>query len=577
MLAADLRDAGLGHVEVLVEHRLPLASKRADAVLCGVHPRTGEPSFVVVELKQWTQAVASPDDPGLVHIDRYGDRPVLHPAEQVTGYVHYLTDFLRALEHNPESVRGAAYLHNASEAGVASLRLIDETDTGRLFTGDQRAQWLEYLTSLLGPAPGAQAADILLNSAVGPSRQLMKVAADEVREREQFVLLDEQQVAYRLVMQAVRRARNSDHKSVIVVAGGPGSGKSVIALSLLGELFREGHSALHVTGSSAFTGTLRRVAGSRNTRVQRLFGYFNQLGEVEPNSLEVLIADEAHRIRQSSANRFTRRNARTGRPQVDELIDAARVPVFLLDEHQVVRPGEVGSVASITAAAQSRGLEVQIVELDAQFRSGGSRAYEEWVLRLLGLAEGGPTAWDGDDNYEVVIADSPEQMEALLREKARVGYGARMAAGFCWPWSKAVRDQPLVPDVAIGEWRRPWNNPESRRRDDAPPRELWATEDGGFDQVGCVYTAQGFEYDWSGVILGPDLVWRDGKFASDVTASRDPAFRGKGSAGFDTFVRNVYKVLLTRGMMGTVIYSTDRPTRDLLHDLVDGSSEAIGT
>ena len=576
VLATDLRDAGLGDVDVLVEHRLPLASKRADAVLCGVHPRTGEPSFVVVELKQWTQALADPEDPNLVHIDAYGHRPVLHPGEQVAGYVQYFTDFLRALEHNPESIRGAAYLHNATEAGVASLRLRAETEAGRMFTADQRSAWLEYLTSHLAPAPGAAAADILLGSAVGPSRQLMKLAADEVREREQFVLLDEQQVAYRLVMNAVRRARDSDHKSVVIVTGGPGSGKSVIALSLLGELFREGRSALHVTGSSAFTGTLRRVAGHRNRRVQNLFGYFNQLGAVERNSLDVLIADEAHRIRETSANRFTRREARTGRPQVEELLDAARVPVFLLDEHQVVRPGEIGSVGAITDAAERRGLDVQIVELDAQFRSGGSRAYEEWVLRLLGLADGGPMPWAGDDNYQLLVADSPEELEGLLRGKLATGYGARIAAGYCWPWSDAERDQPLVDDVKIGDWARPWNNPKERRHGDAPPRSLWATEPGGFEQVGCVYTAQGFEYDWSGVILGPDLVWRDGCFVADVRASKDPAFRGRGAAGFDTFVRNVYKVLLTRGMAGTVLYSTDAETRALLRELVGDVSDPSG-
>jgi uncharacterized protein len=570
VLAQDLSDAGLSDVEVLVEHRLPLTSKRADAVLCGVHPRTGEPSFLVVELKQWTQAHADDDDPHLVHVDAYGRTALLHPADQVAGYVAYFTDFLRALEHNPEAIQGAAYLHNATEAGVGSLRIRPDSESARLFTGDQRGQWLDYLKSRFSADPGAGSADMLLSSAVGPSQQLMKVAADEVREREQFVLLDEQQVAFRLVMNAVRRARESDHKSVVVVTGGPGSGKSVIALSLLGELFREGRSTLHVTGSSAFTGTLRKVAGHRNKRVQKLFGYFNQFGQVERNSLDVLIADEAHRIRQTSASRWTSRDARTGKPQVDELIEAARVPVFLLDEHQVVRPGEIGTVAVIEQAAADRGLEVEVVALDAQFRSGGSRAYEEWVMRLLGLADGGPMTWQGDDNYELLVADTPEEMEAILAAKKAQGYGARMAAGYCWRWSKAEHGKPLAPDITIGEWQRPWNNPGDRRHEGAPPRFLWATEDGGFDQVGCVYTAQGFEYDWSGVIVGPDMLWRDGHMVSDVGATRDPAFQGKGAAEFDAHVRNIYKVLLTRGMVGTVLYATDAETRALLRDLVGG-------
>lgn len=568
VLMSDLADAGLEDVEVLVEHRLPLSSKRTDVILCGEHPSSGDPSYLVVELKQWSAARADPDDVELVHIDAYGDRPVLHPGRQVQNYVDYMADFVKVLDGRREQIRGAAYLHNATASAVASLRARPETDTSRLFTGDDRGRWLEYLSSRFAPTAGAAAADALVTSAVAPSKQLMKLAAAEIQRQEQFVLLDEQEIAYRLVLNAVQKAIRGDHKSVIVVTGGPGSGKSVIALSLLGELFRQGRTAEHATGSRAFTETLRKVAGARQRRVQELFGYFNQFANDEPNSLDVLILDEAHRIRESSNSRFTPRTKRSKQPQIHELLDVARVPVFLLDEHQVVRPGEIGTVAEIKQAAASRGLDVQLVELDAQFRSGGSRLYEEWVLRLLGLAEGGPVDWTGDDNYTLLVAESPREMEEFLASRSREGYGARMTAGFCWPWSDVSRDEPLPDDVVIGEWARPWNSKDERKRGDAPGRSLWATQEGGFGQIGCVYTAQGFEYDWSGVIIGPDLVWRAGQFVSDVTASRDSAFRGKGAASFDTFVRNVYKVLLTRGMVGTVVYSTDSETRAMLKDLI---------
>lgn len=568
VLMNDLRDAGLEQVEVLVEHRLPLSSKRADVILAGVHPTSSMPSFLVVELKQWSQAHADPDDHELVQVDAFGSRPLLHPGRQVQNYVDYMLDFVRALEGHEEWMAGAAYLHNASNDGVASLRVRPETSSSRLFTGDDRGRWLEYLSTTFAPEPGAQAADLLLNSAFGPSKQLMKLAAEEIQQREQFVLLDEQDVAYRLVLNAVHKSVRGDHKSVVLVTGGPGSGKSVIALSVLGELFRQGRRAEHATGSSAFTKTLRKVAGARNPRVQQLFGYFNQFAADAPNSLDVLILDEAHRIRESSNFRYTPRNRRSTKPQVEELLDVARVPVFLLDEHQVVRPGEIGTVAVIREAARARGLQVQEIALDAQFRSGGSRLYEEWVLRLLDLADGGPMSWSGDDTYRVLLADSPGDMEAFLKQREVEGLGARMSAGFCWPWSDVVKGQPLVADVKIGQWARPWNNKEERNHMGSPGRSFWATDPGGFGQVGCVYTAQGFEYDWSGVIIGPDLLWRDGRFISDVSASRDPAFRGKEAGSFDGFVRNVYKVLLTRGMMGTVIYSADASTREFLSTLV---------
>lgn len=567
VLAQDLCDAGLEQVEVLVEHRLPLSSKRIDAVLAGVHPATGRPSYVVVELKQWTHAQPVPDADDLVQIDAYGNHPVLHPLEQVRRYVSFLEQFTRSLEEEPDALVGAAYLHNGDERDLGWLRDAPETAQARLFTKSGRGAWIEFLQSRLAPKPGRIAADQLLSSRIAPSRQLLSVAAAEIKSREQFVLLDEQQVAYSLVLRAVEKARAGNGKTVVIVTGGPGSGKSVIALSLLGELSRRGYATVHATGSKAFTETLRRVAGKGSSQVRSLFLYFNSFMDANPNDLDVLISDEAHRIRESSANRYTPAKLRKGVPQIDELLDAARVPVFLLDEHQVVRPGEIGSVDVVVEAARERGIPVERVDLDAQFRSGGSRAYEHWVLRLLGLEEGGPVAWEGDDNFSLEVVDSPEELERVLALKQEAGFTARMTAGFCWPWSKPDEGR-LVDDVTIGDWARPWNNPEERRLGDIPARSLWATEPGGFGQVGCVYTAQGFEYDWNGVILGPDLVFRGDDVVSDVSATRDPAFRGKGAAGFDAFARNIYKVLLTRGMQGTVLYSTDPETRERLRDLI---------
>ena len=568
VLADDLRDAGLDQVEVLAEFQLPLSSKRVDALLAGVHPKTGTPSYVLVELKQWSQAEAHEEADDLCYVETYGRHPVLHPAEQVRRYCTFLTDFTTALEDALDPIAGAAYLHNATEFGVSSLRALAEDEHGRLFTRERRTDFLAFLRSRLAPEPGAEAADLLLASKVAPSRQLLKVAADEVQTREQFTLLDEQQVAYRLVLNAVERARASDTKQVVLISGGPGSGKSVIALSLLGELWRQGRSAMHATGSKSFTETLRKVAGRRNTRVKALFKYFNSFMAAERNGFDVLICDEAHRMRETSANRYTKAEMRTGKAQVQELIEAARVPVFLLDQYQVVRPGETGTPELIREAARHAGLSVVEVELDAQFRCGGSRAYEEWVLRLLGLEPGGPIEWSGDTYFSLEVAESPTELESTLRTKAADSYGARMTAGFCWPWSDPRPDGTLIDDVVIGEWARPWNVRGERSVGGAPPSSLWATDPAGFGQVGCIYTAQGFEYDWNGVIFGPDLVWREDRWISQPKASKDPALRGLSVEQADPLLRNVDKVLLTRGMVGTVIYSMDPETHAHLEALV---------
>jgi Uncharacterized conserved protein (DUF2075) len=570
VLVRDLIEAGLGNMEMLIEYQLPLTSKRADVVLAGVDRRTGGDAYVVVELKQWSQAELFEDSERLVVVEGM-HRELAHPLIQVQGYCDYISDFVASLRGNETAVRGVAYLHNAVDLDVEDLFELSTTERTRLFTKSRRAAFLDYLRDQFAPDQGAGAADRLLASATRPSKQLMKLAASEIKDREQFVLLDEQRLAYEIVLHAVQKARRSDAKEVVVITGGPGSGKSVIALSLLGELSRQGYTALHATGSRSFTQTMRRVAGRGSPRVKDLFKYFNSFMDAQKNDIDVLICDEAHRIRETSANRYTSAVHRTGRSQIDELIAAARVPVFLLDEHQVVKPGEIGTVEDIKSYASSLGFRVRHVQLNDQFRCGGSRRYEQWVLRLLGLEAGGPETWAGDDHFEVMLADSPWEMESILRGKMTEGYSARVAAGYCWPWSNPDHDGRLVSDVRIGDWARPWNVKGDRAVGTAPPSALWATMEGGFDQVGCVYTAQGFEYDWSGVIIGPDLIARHGQTITVRDANKDPEFKKRSVTDqqYERHIRNIYKVLLTRGMAGTVIYAVDAETRKFLAELVE--------
>jgi hypothetical protein len=443
----DVDDAGLGHVEVLLEHKLPFTPKRVDVVLCGTHPTTRRNSYVLVELKQWTNA--EPLDDGLVLVPQYG-QPVLHPVEQVRGYCEYLIDFTPFLADGHAGVYGIAYLHNAIADGWR-LKKYRVDAHGRLYTRDERAELIDELRRLLDPsvataADARRAADDLLKARTHPSKQLLEVAAKEVKKREQFVLLDEQQVAYKLVEQAVEQADRENTKTAVIVLGGPGSGKSVLALSLLGNLARRGRRVLHATGSSSFTQTMRKiVVGARNSRAQSMFAYFNSFIGEEPNTLDVLICDEAHRIRETSVNRFTKKAAReNAKRQVQELLEVARTPVFLLDEHQVVRPGEMGTEAEIRREAEKAGCRVEVVRLEGQFRCGGSQLYEQWVLRLLGLDPRPPVSWselvqDTDETYKVAALPTPTALESwLTAQNPNGGDSARIAAGYCWPWSEPV-------------------------------------------------------------------------------------------------------------------------------------------
>jgi hypothetical protein len=161
-------------------------------------------------------------------------------------------------------------------------------------------------------------------------------------------------------------------------------------------------------------------------------------------------------------------------------------------------------------------------------------------------------------------------MEAVLLVKIQEGFGARMSAGYCWKWSDPNQDGSLVADVVVDGWSKPWNLKGDRAVGGAPPSALWATDPAGFGQVGCIYTAQGFEYDWNGVIIGPDLVWRTDRWVVNRAANKDPDFKNTNKVSdveFEKLVKNVYKVLLTRGLIGTYVFSVDAETQAFLTHL----------
>ena len=560
-LASLLVDANLSGVEILVEYRLPLSSRRADALLIGTD-EGGFASVLVCELKQWSAAEIEDADGRIVSV---AGRLLTHPQQQVAGYVEYIADFIPLFDTSEAEIGGFVFLHNAASDVLDRLRVPALADLQRfpMFGGDQMGELRELLASRLRAEGAALAADRFLQCLPRPSKPLLKHAAEQIAGQEAFKLVDNQRLAFDLVKSRVEEAKRSDTKTAIIVRGGPGTGKSVIATQLVGQLASVGYRVLHATGSRSFTITLREKVGRR---AANLFKYFNSFMNAIPNDLDALICDEAHRIRESSNDRWTRKQLRSERTQVEELLRAARVPVFLLDENQVVRPNEVGTRELIRHEAEALGMAVEEVELDGQFRCGGSAAYVHWVERLLGLLPGGPIAWAGDEPFEMWVAADPFDLERWILDRQESGYTARLSAGFCWPWSDPDEHGSLVEDVVIDGWKRPWNLRGDRAIGGAPPSALWASDPAGVGQVGCIYTAQGFEYDYAGVILGGDLVWRDGQWASNKGASRDGAVLA--AENFDELVRHVYKVLLTRGLLGCGLFSVDRRTNEFLGSVV---------
>jgi hypothetical protein len=365
-----------------------------------------------------------------------------------------------------------------------------------------------------------------------------------------------------MVLAAAKKGFHDRRKTALIVKGGPGTGKSVIAINLMADLLRMGFNAHYATGSRAFTETLRKIIGQRGSAQ---FKYFNSYSESPPNEVDVLIMDESHRIRETSASRYTPKARRTGIPQVDELLNAAKVCVFLIDDRQVVRPNEIGSVSYIHEHVEKKEAVLREFDLPIQFRCNGSDAFVNWINNTLGVERTANIIWDRADLFDFKVIDSPSDLEKAIRQKVENGHTGRLVAGFCWPWSAPNHDGSLKDDVVIGNYNRPWNaKPDARMlARDIPKASLWAYDANGMNQIGCVYTAQGFEFDYVGVIFGPDLYYNPKLACWDGRRehSADPIVK-RAKDKFLDLVKNTYRVLLSRGLKGCYVHFVDEDTRN---------------
>lgn len=551
---------------VLLEYQLPLSSRRLDCMVTG-HSESGQPYSVLVELKQWSDVEASNAEDCVTTWVGGSKKDILHPSRQVGQYEEYLRDMHSVFVQERVRIRSCAFLHNLTYSKhneIYSSRHASLLKMYPAFAGDQQSDLITYMGDHLRAGGGEKVLDEVLKSKFAPSKKLLEHTSQVVQDQKTYVLLDSQQVVFAKVLAEAREGAKASKlkKTVVLVHGGPGTGKSVIALHLLGRLSGEGLNVMHLTGSKAFTENMRKVVGSR---AAAQFGYFNvnKRGELPPNQFDALVLDEAHRIRESSKDRFTKAGEWSGLPQVDELLHIARVSVFFIDDRQIVRPGEVGSADLIRQAANRAGAKLLEYELDAQFRCSGSDGFINWVDNTLEVRRTANVLWKQSEPYEFRIVNSVQDLEAKIREKANEG-SARLVAGFCWPWSAPNSDGSLVNDVQVDDWAMPWNaKPETGRLAKGIPKSnFWASDPGGIDQVGCVYTAQGFEFDYVGIIFGSDLRydWDKNEWIGDKNYSYDTVVkRSKGQ--FLDLVKNTYRVLMTRGIKGCYVHFMDEGTR----------------
>ncbi|MEU0689670.1 DUF2075 domain-containing protein [Streptomyces uncialis] len=604
-LASDLVAADRGNVEMIVECAATLHEtdrpgdpRLIDVVLVGQHPLEHRLSVQLVELKRWSMVTRVEHATAeLLYVEGMGAKK--HPALQLREYFDAFTSDKGPLYGTDFECGGFAYLHNATDSSARPLTDVD-APTGvyaPVYTGDRREELLADLRTHFAPEGSAAAAESLMRRMGLRNTPLLDAmiwseGLDTVftlRGRQKTVADHILNAAERVLPSSTHPALIPDERRVIfLVTGGAGTGKSAIGLQVKAELEGQGRTVKYASGSRAFNGALQEHVGYGDREFRETFTYFSSFVTPPDPPLDVLICDEAHRLRDRSTSRFWKPEDQGTQPQVDELLDASRLTVFFLDEGQSVRPNEVGTVDLIRDAGQRRGARVVEYGLREQYRCGGSDAYIRWVRGLLGVTDEVLDPWTPDGLMHIEVAETPAELENIIRTEALAGASARMVAGYCWPWTKPLGEEKrLEDDVRIGDWHRPWNaDSESFCENDAPPSKIWSVHENGLGQIGCVYTAQGLEWDWCGVIMGEDMVRRDGRWVfnrgkdrqdpeSEVKrVARPGSFDPKVKAGsvddqeFARLVRHAYHVLMTRASRATVLYSTDEETREHLRKLV---------
>ena len=545
-----------------VEFQLPKTSKRIDVMLSGFNGE-GEREVLIVELKQWATADRTTMD-GVVETFVGGSlRHVSHPSYQAWSYAQLLTDFALVVDQQNIAVTACAFLHNmADKSELESAHYASYTLKAPIFTGLEGFQLQQFIHNKIRQGDGGESIRMLDESEVAPSKSLADALSAMIAGNAEFTLLDEQKVIYE---QCLQMAQDLSGKQVIIVDGGPGTGKSVLAINLLSRFTSNRLNARYVTKNAAPRAVYEaRLTGHlKKSRISTLFTGSGSFVTTNPNEYDMLIVDEAHRLGLKSG---LYRNL--GENQIKEIINGSKLSIFFIDELQKIHIHDAGSKSMIRTMAEELGAKVTEMSLVSQFRCGGSNEFLSWLDTLLYDTENMLPFSEDPEKFEFRVFDDPAEMHEAIRNKNAQGEKSRMVAGYCWDW--VSKKQKHLNDIVLnnGAYAAQWNLTEHG--------SLWIEREDSISEIGCIHTCQGLEVDYIGVIIGPDLRFENEELICDVSqrSKMDASIKGikkmgredseKATALGKELILNTYRTLMTRGMKGCYVYCTDPTLKDAL-------------
>lgn len=553
---------------VAIEYNIPQTSKRVDFLISG-YDDNNKGNVIIIELKQWEQLQAVEGHEAIVETYTGGaNRRVVHPSYQAWSYAALIKDYNQYVQDEDVELHPCAYLHNYPRKDNDPLdakQYEDILSDAPAFTYGQRDALRNFIKKNIKTGDGEDTLVKIEHGKIKPSKQLQDSICGMLKGNKEFIMLDEQKVVYETILNLSTKCQKDNKKRTIIVEGGPGTGKTVVAINLLAELTKREQFAQYVSKNSApriVYGYKLKGSMKRNS-VDNLFKGSGCYTDAPLNSIGTILADEAHRLNEKSGM-----FQNLGENQIKEIIHASRCSVFFIDESQRVTTSDIGSVEEIEKWAKMEHSEVFRMELISQFRCNGSDGYLAWIDDVLQIRDTANYDLEGID-YDIRICDSPMEMEHIILEKNSIRNRARILAGYCWNWPKATRNDVNYHDIKIGDYGISWN---------LDGGDAFAINPDSVHEAGCIHTSQGLEFDYVGVIIGDDMRYENGEIITDYSkrAKTDQSMKGiKGIAKnnpqeanrlADEIIKNTYRTLMTRGMKGCYVYCTDSKLSEYLKE-----------